>query len=455
MIGPRFDIPGFIRFVAAQAFLGDTDGFLGAFGINNFYLYRLENRIQHVMIAWDTDNTFWGPTFPILPDDTNVLMQKLMRIPEYNALWYAEIARASQMAEAENWLDTEIIRNVQLIDAAMKEDVYKPYSNNSYEGEAGEMLSFARERIAYVKCALQNGDRACGGVSAYGAERPQLTAVAHPKSIDPSVTSRFKVTRHENICFSHRRCRSRRPSAAFAGPMTAGDRQRLVAHLEMTEAWLDSEVNGLSDAQLKFKMTPESWSVEEVVMHLAIAEPQYWDQFKESLARPVKPTSSRRRPTRRCCGTGSIARSARRPVRRACRAISFPTMKASLASFKKLRVEMMKTAKESQEDLRGRQFLTASQDLYQWFLMISTHSQRHIMQIREVKAHKNFPRNKSENEIRDPRSEIEKGRDCSRPFLVSPLTTKRRERRERPSLSTRSRSSCRSCCTCSRRRFSP
>ena len=77
--------------------------------------------------------------------------------------------------------------------------------------------------------------------------------------------------------------------AAAAGPMTPGDRQRLVAHLEMTEAWLESEVHGLSDAQLKFKMTPGSWSVEEVVMHLAIAEPQYWDQFKESLAKPVKP----------------------------------------------------------------------------------------------------------------------------------------------------------------------
>ena len=26
-------------------------------------------------------------------------------------------------------------------------------------------------------------------------------------------------------------------------------------------------------------------------------------------------------------------------------------------------------------------------DVYQWFLMISTHSQRHILQIREIKAH--------------------------------------------------------------------
>jgi hypothetical protein len=181
-------------------------------------------------------------------------------------------------------------------------------------------------------------------------------------------------------------------SSAVAGPTTPGDRQRLVAHLEMTEAWLGSEVAGLSEAQLKFKMTPESWSVEEVVMHLAIAEPQYWDQFKESLAKPVKPDFKPQvtdaqmlwygidRTQRTTTGDARVPRH------------QFPSITASLASFKKLRREMMTTAKESQEDLRGRQYLTASQDLYQWFLMISTHSQRHIMQIREVKAHKGYPK---------------------------------------------------------------
>jgi spore coat protein CotH len=163
VIGPRFDLPGFIRFVAAQAYVGETDGFLGAFGVNNFYLYRLENQVKHVMIAWDDDNAFWGPTFPVTPGDTNVLMQKLMRIPEYNAMWYSELAHDNQLAEQDGWLDTEIIRQLQMIDEAMKADVYKPYSNNTYEGEAGEMLSFAHERIAYVKCALASGDRACGG----------------------------------------------------------------------------------------------------------------------------------------------------------------------------------------------------------------------------------------------------------------------------------------------------
>jgi hypothetical protein len=181
-------------------------------------------------------------------------------------------------------------------------------------------------------------------------------------------------------------------AVAAAGPMTQGERQRLVAHFEMTESWLDDEVKNLSEAQLQFKMTPTSWSVEEVVMHLAIAEPQYWDQFKQSLARPAQPDFKPQatdvamlwygidRTNRTTTGEARVPRD------------QFPNMKASLTSFKKLRAEMLQMAKDTQEDLRARQFLTASQDLYQWFLMISTHSQRHILQIREVKAHKDFPR---------------------------------------------------------------
>ena len=174
--------------------------------------------------------------------------------------------------------------------------------------------------------------------------------------------------------------------------MTTGERQRLVAHLEMTESWLEDEVKDLSEAQRKFKMTPASWSVEEVVMHLAIAEPQYWDQFNQSLARPVQPEFKPQatdvamlwygidRTQRTTTGEARVPRD------------QFKDLNSAHASFKKLRAEMMKVAKDSQEDLRGRQFLTSSQDLYQWFLMISTHSQRHIMQIREVKAHKEFPK---------------------------------------------------------------
>lgn len=157
-IGSLFDLPGYVRFVAAQNFLSETDGFLGGFGLNNFYLYRLENQEKHVLISWDSDNTFYSPILSVNEGwGGNVLMEKLMSLPEYNQMYRDEIARAAQLAEQDDWLNTEIIRQIQRIDTAMKEDTAKPWSNEQYEGEAGEMLSYSRTRIPFVRCELERG----------------------------------------------------------------------------------------------------------------------------------------------------------------------------------------------------------------------------------------------------------------------------------------------------------
>ena len=176
-----------------------------------------------------------------------------------------------------------------------------------------------------------------------------------------------------------------------AEPVKPADRERLLAHLEMTERWLVGELDGLSTAQLTFKMTPESWSIMDVVEHLAIAEPQYWKQLQDSLKQPVgevKPQATdtailwygidRTNRTR----TGE----ARVPKGR------YASIAASLADFRKLRATMVDFAKTTQEDLRGRMLLEGNMDVYQWYLMISTHSQRHLLQIQEIKAHQAFPR---------------------------------------------------------------
>ena len=154
----RLDIPAVIRFIAAQVFLAETDGFLGGFGINNLYLYRLENSDVHTFIAWDADNTFYHPEYPTNSGiNDNVLMRGLFANPEFQAMYWSEMRRNVEMAEADDWLGTEIISQVQRIDTAMKEDPSKLFSNSRYEGAAGEMLNYARARIAYVRCELERG----------------------------------------------------------------------------------------------------------------------------------------------------------------------------------------------------------------------------------------------------------------------------------------------------------
>jgi len=182
------------------------------------------------------------------------------------------------------------------------------------------------------------------------------------------------------------------PPAVLAGPMTPGERQRLVAHLEMTESWLASELEGLSDAQLTFKMTPESWSIKDVAEHLAIAEPQYWTNLETSMKEPVKPGWKPEATDAGMLWYGIDRTNRQKTGEARVPHGTFPSAQASLASFRKLRGKMLEKAKTSQEDFRGRPFMGGGQDVYQWFLMISTHAQRHILQIREIKANPNYPK---------------------------------------------------------------
>jgi hypothetical protein len=178
---------------------------------------------------------------------------------------------------------------------------------------------------------------------------------------------------------------------AQADELSAGDRQRLVAHLEMTESWLVSEVGGLSPAQLTYRMTPESWSVMDVVEHLAIAEPQYWKQLQESLKQPA--TGEKIEATDAAILWYGIDRTNRQRTGEArVPHGTFKDLAGSLGAFRTLRGEMMQVAKTSKDDMRGRKLLEGNMSVYQWFLMISTHSQRHILQIREIKAHAGFPK---------------------------------------------------------------
>jgi hypothetical protein len=176
-----------------------------------------------------------------------------------------------------------------------------------------------------------------------------------------------------------------------ADGMTAGDRQRLLAHLEMTEDWVVTEVQGLSEAQLRFRMAPETWSITDVVEHLAIAEPQYWKQLQDSLKQP--PNTEKLEATDAAILWYGIDRTRRTTTGEA----RVPTGKVAnagepLAQFRKLRATMKEYGKATPDDLRSKRLLEGNMDVYQWFLMISTHAQRHILQIREIKAHANYPK---------------------------------------------------------------
>ena len=178
---------------------------------------------------------------------------------------------------------------------------------------------------------------------------------------------------------------------ARAASMTRLERQRLIAHLEMTESWLVDEVSGLSSAQLHFRPSPDAWSILQVVEHLSITDPIYWRQFREAMNAPPK-------------GKPDPARDADvlwYGVDRTSRGKAIPSedvkgrlrdLKTGLDIIVKVHHVMLDYARTSNEDLRSHFVEREGSDAYQWFLLISTHDQRHILQIREIKADPKFPK---------------------------------------------------------------
>jgi hypothetical protein len=176
-----------------------------------------------------------------------------------------------------------------------------------------------------------------------------------------------------------------------AAPLTKLERQRLVAHLGMTESWLADEVRGLSDAQLHFRPTPEAWNILEVVEHLLTAEPIYWQDLEKALKTP---SSDKGRP-------GKDAEVLWYGIDRSQRQKALPAEKgkgelhdldAGLEALRKLHARMLEYARNTNDDLRGHIVERERCDAYQWLLLISTHEQRHILQIREIKADAKFPK---------------------------------------------------------------
>lgn len=177
----------------------------------------------------------------------------------------------------------------------------------------------------------------------------------------------------------------------MAASLTDLERQRLIAHLEMTGRWVVDEVSGLSSAQLAFRPAPEAWNILEVLDHLVVVGPIYWQDLQKALKSPPS------RPMR----AGSDADILWYGIDRTQRQKAVPAeepkgqvrdLGAGLDAYRKRHAQLLQYARTTTDDLRGHLVEREGCDAYQWLLLISTHEQRHVLQIREIKAAPDFPK---------------------------------------------------------------
>ena len=172
--------------------------------------------------------------------------------------------------------------------------------------------------------------------------------------------------------------------------ITELERQRLLAHLEMTSAWLMDEVSGLSEAQLAFKPSKEAWSIAQVLDHVVVVAPIYWQDLQRALA--TAPSDLASRDTDASILWYGIDRTNReQAIPTELPTTNVRPLKTLVAEYRTHHNRLRQYVMTTKDDLRRHLVARQGSDAYQWVLLISTHEQRHILQIREIKTAPGFP----------------------------------------------------------------
>ena len=178
-------------------------------------------------------------------------------------------------------------------------------------------------------------------------------------------------------------------ATSIAAPLTDQERQRLIAHLNMTESWLVDEVSNLSPAQLEYRRAPGTWTILQVVDHLLVVGPIYWQDLQNALKGPGGRRSAASDADLLWYG---IDRSHRETAIPSEVPKGLKDLREGLETYRKLHARLVEYIRTTKDDLRGHIVERQSSDAYQWALLISTHEQRHILQIREIKSDAGFPK---------------------------------------------------------------
>lgn len=188
---------------------------------------------------------------------------------------------------------------------------------------------------------------------------------------------------------------------AFTGlkdPLTEKERKFATDYLTTTQTKLVDITKGLSEAQLKYKSSPDKWSVEDCVKHIAMAEMGLWhaaDSIIKTPENPEKRSEIKKNDEELIKMITDRSFKAQAPEPMKPENTPFKSYSEAIESFKENRAKLVEYVNTTDKHLRNHvvAFPMGHFDTYQMILFIGAHSSRHTLQIEEVMADPGFPKN--------------------------------------------------------------
>lgn len=175
--------------------------------------------------------------------------------------------------------------------------------------------------------------------------------------------------------------------------LTLGERSRAMSELHGSRKIVADAAAGLSEKQLKWKASPDRWSIAEVIEHLAITESFLFGLYKQVSAGAANPAAKAAQKDEELLKSIRSRDQKVKAPEQAAPKQSFANATDALAAFKERRDGTIAYVETNQDqDLRLKIAPGMGMDAYQIFLLLAAHAQRHTDQINEIKASPGYPK---------------------------------------------------------------
>ena len=188
-------------------------------------------------------------------------------------------------------------------------------------------------------------------------------------------------------------------SSIFSAKDTISDTERKMAlkEFQRTKQRFLNDVKGLSAAQLSFKADTSRWSIAQCIEHIALAESLIWQWEQMTIAQPATPEKAGEvKTTDEQLMKGLVDRSHKFTAPEMLQPVGkFPSTEAAIQAFTSRRDSTIAYIGSTKDDLKNhfaQHPAFGTINTYQLLLILSGHSERHTLQIEEVKANPAFPK---------------------------------------------------------------
>lgn len=185
------------------------------------------------------------------------------------------------------------------------------------------------------------------------------------------------------------------PPAKVQVVFTEKDREFALKYLGETKDDYVKQLTGISDAQLNFRAAEGRWTIAEIAEHITVTEEALFGLITGSIMKSAPPKCDdvfRTGDPAVILSVTNRSRKAQAPEQVQPNG-RWKTVPDLMSSFDKTRNRTIDFMKNNKADLRGTFManLFGTLDSYQWFLFATAHSERHLAQLKEVKADAKYP----------------------------------------------------------------